>query len=78
LILHTGLKTEIPFEVLIVFSTNLESSDLVDEAFLRRIHHKIDLGDPPCDNYREIPMRECADRNIPFNEEGLTYLLRQC
>ena len=42
LTLHTGRKIEIPFDVLIVFSTNLAPRDLVDEAFLRRIRHKIE------------------------------------
>ncbi len=77
LTLHTGQKIEVPFEVLIVFSTNLEPSDLVDEAFLRRIRHKIEVGDPSFDNFREIFRRECAARNIPFDEDGLAYLLRE-
>jgi predicted ATPase with chaperone activity len=77
LTLHTGQKIEVPFEVLIVFSTNLEPRDLVDEAFLRRIRHKIYIGDPSFDNYREILRRECANRHIPFDEEGLRYLLHE-
>lgn len=77
LTLHTGQKIEIPFEVLIVFSTNLEPRDLVDEAFLRRIRHKIYVGDPSFDAYREIFRRECSNRSIPFDEEGLAYLLRE-
>jgi predicted ATPase with chaperone activity len=44
--LHTGSKVEVPFEVLIVFSTNLPPRDLVDEAFLRRIRHKIEVTSP--------------------------------
>jgi predicted ATPase with chaperone activity len=77
LTLHTGQKIEVPFEVLIVFSTNLEPRDLVDEAFLRRIRHKIQVGDPSFEDYREIFRRECAARAIPFDEEGLAYLLRE-
>jgi predicted ATPase with chaperone activity len=76
LTLHTGQKIEVPFELLIVFSTNLEPRDLVDEAFLRRIRHKIEVGDPSFDTYREIFQRECALRNISFDREGLAYLLR--
>jgi predicted ATPase with chaperone activity len=75
LTLHTGQKIEVPFEVLIVFSTNLEPRDLVDEAFLRRIRHKIYVGDPSFDNYREIFRRECARQNMAFDDEGLAYLL---
>jgi predicted ATPase with chaperone activity len=77
LTLHTGQKIEIPFELLIVFSTNLEPRDLVDEAFLRRIRHKIYVGDPSFDNFREIMRRECLRRNIPFDKEGLAYLLHE-
>jgi predicted ATPase with chaperone activity len=76
LTLHTGQKIEVPFELLIVFSTNLEPSDLVDEAFLRRIRHKIYVGDPSFDNFREILRRECARCGIPFDDDGLAYLLR--
>jgi predicted ATPase with chaperone activity len=46
LTLSTGKKLQVPFEQLIIFSTNLEPSDLVDEAFLRRIPYKIAIGDP--------------------------------
>ena len=77
LTLHTGQKIEVPFEVLIVFSTNLEPRDLVDEAFLRRIRHKIDIVDPNFDEFREIFRRECKQRQIPFDENGLSYLLNE-
>jgi predicted ATPase with chaperone activity len=77
LTLHTGMKIEVPFEVLIVFSTNIEPRELVDEAFLRRIRHKIYVGDPSFDNYREIFRRECMGHNVPFDEEGLAYLLHE-
>lgn len=46
LTLSTGKKFQVPFEQLIIFSTNLEPKDLVDEAFLRRIPYKIEIGDP--------------------------------
>ncbi len=77
LTLHTGLKIEVPFEVLIVFATNLEPADLVDEAFLRRIRHKIEVGDPSFDTFRDILVRVCADRDVQFSEEGLRYLLQE-
>jgi predicted ATPase with chaperone activity len=77
LTLHTGQKIEVPFEVLIVFSTNLEPRDLVDEAFLRRIRHKIEVGDPDFGQYREIMQLVCKQRNVPFDEEGLRYLLQE-
>jgi len=75
--LHTGRKFEIPFDVLVVFSTNLPPKDLVDEAFLRRLRHKIEIGDPSFDEYREIFKRVAADKRIPYNDQGLAYLLQE-
>ena len=77
LTLRTGRKIEIPFDVLIVFSTNLEPAELVDEAFLRRIRHKIEVKDPTYDQYREIFRRECQAKGIPYREEALIYLLQE-
>ncbi len=76
LTLHTGRKVEVPFNQLIVFSTNLPPRDLVDEAFLRRLRHKIRVGDPSFEEYRSI-FKSVADSNkIPFNEENLAYLIK--
>jgi len=77
LTLQTGSKIEVPFDVLIVFSTNLEPRDLVDEAFLRRIRHKIFVGNPSLEEYRELFMRTCQEHRIPYNEQGLVYLIRE-
>ncbi len=77
LTLHTGRKIEVPFEVLIVFSTNLEPKDLVDEAFLRRIRHKIYVGDPTFEEYRKIFKRVCKSRGVPYDDEALAYLLKE-
>ena len=46
LTLHTGKKIEVPFDQLIIFSTNLDPKQLVDEAFLRRIRYKVEVGNP--------------------------------
>jgi predicted ATPase with chaperone activity len=77
LTLQTGSKIEVPFDVLIVFSTNLEPKELVDEAFLRRIRHKIYVGNPTLDEYREIFMREARSHNIPYDETGLVYVVKE-
>ncbi len=77
LTLHTGRKIEIPFNVLIVFSTNLAPRDLVDEAFLRRIRHKIEIEDPTWEEYREIFRRVCQAKNVPYDEQGLAYLIQE-
>jgi energy-coupling factor transporter ATP-binding protein EcfA2 len=76
LTLHTGRKVEVPFNELIVFSTNLPPKDLVDEAFLRRLRHKIRIGDPSFDEYRSIFISIAESKNIPFIEESLAYLIK--
>jgi predicted ATPase with chaperone activity len=75
--LYTGRKIEIPFEVLVVFCTNMDPKDLVDEAFLRRIPHKIEVTDPSLDAYHEIFRRVCDEKRVPFDERGLAYLLQE-
>jgi SpoVK/Ycf46/Vps4 family AAA+-type ATPase len=77
LTLHTGRKIEIPFDVLIVFATNLAPTDLVDEAFLRRIRHKIEIRDPSFEEYREIFKRICAHKGVPYDDKALAYLLQE-
>jgi predicted ATPase with chaperone activity len=77
LTLHTGAKVEIPFDVLVVFSTNLPPRDLVDEAFMRRLRHKIEIGDPSYEEYREIFRRVAQQKGIPYNDQGLAYLLQE-
>jgi predicted ATPase with chaperone activity len=77
LTLITGRKIEIPFNVLIVFSTNMPPADLVDEAFLRRIPHKIEVGDPSFEEFREIFKRMCEAKRVPYDEKGLAYLLQK-
>ena len=52
--LPTGRQIQIPFEQLLVFSTNLEPGELCDEAFLRRIHYKIEVFDPSLDQFRQL------------------------
>lgn len=77
LTLHTGRKMEVPFDVLVVFSTNLPPKDLVDEAFLRRLRHKIEIGDPNFEEYREIFRRVAASKGIEYSNQGLAYLLQE-
>jgi SpoVK/Ycf46/Vps4 family AAA+-type ATPase len=77
LALHTGRKVEVPFDVMVVFSTNLPPKDLVDEAFLRRLRHKIEVEDPSPDSYREIFKREAETKSISYSDNGLAYLLQE-
>jgi predicted ATPase with chaperone activity len=75
LTLHTGKKIAIPFEELIIFSTNLDPKSLVDEAFLRRIRHKILVSNPTFDQYRVIFQRMCDSMDVAYDEQVLVYLL---
>jgi predicted ATPase with chaperone activity len=77
LTLHTGRKIEVPFDVLVVFSTNLPPKDLVDEAFLRRIRHKIEIVDPTNEEYREIFKRVASDKKVIYSDQGLAYLMQE-
>ena len=52
--LHTGKSFSLPFDELVVFSTNLAPRDLMDPAFLRRIPYKLEIGGPTPDEYRQI------------------------
>jgi predicted ATPase with chaperone activity len=77
LALQTGKKLQVPFDVLIVFSTNLEPKDLVDDAFLRRIRHKIEVPNPSPDEYREIFRLVCKNKQVPYSDDGLRYLIHE-
>ena len=77
LTLHNGRKVEVPFDVLIVFSTNLPPKDLVDEAFLRRLRHKIEIGDPSYEGFREIFKRVSQSKKVEYSDQGLAYLLQE-
>ncbi len=77
LALHTGRKIEIPFDVLVIFSTNLPPKELVDEAFLRRLRHKVYIGDPSFEEYREIFKRVASSKGVIYSDQGLAYLLQE-
>ncbi|HMK08792.1 MAG TPA: ATP-binding protein [Anaerolineales bacterium] len=77
LTLHTGRKIEVPFDVMVVFSTNLPPRDLVDEAFLRRLRHKVEVGDPSYEEYRGIFKRVAESKGITYSDKGLAYLLQE-
>jgi hypothetical protein len=66
--LHTGKSFSIPFDELVIFSTNLEPEDLMDPAFLRRLPYKIEIGSPTIENYRKIFDKECKALNMELTE----------
>jgi hypothetical protein len=66
--LHTGQQFAIPFDQLIIFCTNLDPSTLADEAFLRRIRHKVFIGYISREQYLEIFRRVCVKYGIIFDK----------
>jgi hypothetical protein len=77
LTLHTGRKFEIPFNVFIVFATNLKPESLADEAFLRRIPYKILAKNPTVDEYCQIFALNCRRRGLTFDPVMVEYLERR-
>lgn len=75
LTLVTGKKLEVPFEQLVVFSTNLEEKDLVDEAFLRRMGYRARVEPPTPAAYMEIFKRTAAARGLRCEQSCLDHLL---
>jgi hypothetical protein len=74
LTLHTGVKFRVPFDSLLIFATNLEPKDLVDEAFLRRIQYKIEVLSPDRAGLTEIMRKVCESRGIPFLESAVDFM----
>jgi hypothetical protein len=77
LTLHTGRKFEIPFNVLVVFATNLRPESLADEAFLRRIPYKIMARNPTMEEYCRIFEMNCQRKGVRFDPVMVEYLDRK-
>ena len=75
LTLHTGQVIEVPFDVLLLFSTNLPPDRLADEAFLRRIRYKVEVPNPSHDEYRQIFRRECERQGVPYDEDAVSHVM---
>ncbi|RII27809.1 MAG: ATPase [Geobacter sp.] len=73
--LSTGMKFAIPFDMVVVFATNLDPQDLVDEAFQRRIRYKVKIGQPNDGEFLEIFKMVCKANGLTFNQEVYDYLL---
>jgi predicted ATPase with chaperone activity len=74
---HTGETVEVPFDLLLVFATNLSPSSLGDEAFYRRIRHKVRIPDPTEDEFRQILRQTAAQTAVPFSEASADYFLER-
>jgi predicted ATPase with chaperone activity len=77
LTLHTGKKFEVPFDVLIVFATNLKPDSLADEAFLRRIPYKIYAKNPTPEEFARIFEMNCRRARVDFDPVVVEYLQRR-
>jgi len=77
LTLASGKKIQVPFEQLIIFSTNLEPCDLVDDAFLRRIPYKIEISDPSPKEFQLLFQIYCERFECEFDAEVVDYLLKK-
>ena len=75
LTLATGKKIQVPFEQLIIFSTNLKPEDLVDEAFLRRIPYKIQIGDPSAEEFHKLFELYASSLGCEYHGEVVSYLI---
>jgi hypothetical protein len=76
--LQYGVKFQIPFEVMVVFATNLDPNDLADEAFLRRIHNKIFIEPVLQQTFDEIFRRVASSRNIALEHDSCENLRKLC
>jgi hypothetical protein len=75
--LANGKKIEVPFDQLVIFSTNLEPKDLVDEAFLRRIPYKIEVGDPSEVEFRDLFKMMAPKLGFEYDEEAVDYVIEK-
>jgi len=78
LTLRYGVKFQIPFESMVVFSTNLEPSDLADEAFLRRIHNKVYVDAVDADDFDQIFERVVRAKGLEAEFDSSAYLRELC
>lgn len=72
-----GTKIEVPFDEVLIFSTNLDPTQLADEAFLRRIKFKIEIRDPDEQQFRKIWELVCRAKKVEFDPSGIDYLINK-
>ena len=73
--LPNGKKVQVPFDQLVIFSTNLEPRDLVDDAFLRRIPYKVEVPNPTPDQFHELFQIMCRSLKVDYRREAVDYLI---
>jgi hypothetical protein len=78
LALDYGMKFQIPFELMVVFSTNLAPAELADEAFLRRMRNKIFVGPVEAETFDKIFERVVALKKLPYQPDSAFHLRQLC
>jgi hypothetical protein len=73
--MSSGKKTQVPFDQLVIFSTNLQPKDLVDDAFLRRIPYKIEVENPSEIAFRKLFEIMCPKIGVPYQAPAIDYLI---
>jgi predicted ATPase with chaperone activity len=73
--LHTGETIRVPFDVIMVFASNLTLDEIGDEAFLRRLRHKVPIPNPTEGEYREIFRRAAVELEIPLDEHAVEHVI---
>jgi len=76
LALQSGEKFVVPFDTLVIFSTNFQPSEMFDGAALRRIAYKVKVDGPDQENFLQIFMRVCQAKKIPVDEHTVVHLLK--
>jgi predicted ATPase with chaperone activity len=77
LTLHTGGKFPVPFDCLLIFATNLDPAELVEEAFLRRIHYKIPVINPTRSQYEQIFRAQCEAQGLTYDPGAVGYVFTE-
>lgn len=75
--MSSGKKTQVPFDQLVIFSTNLQPKDLVDDAFLRRIPYKIEVPNPSEEAFRKLFEIMAPKVGLPYRAEAVDYLVKK-
>ncbi|MFO7971994.1 MAG: ATPase [Desulfobacterales bacterium] len=75
LTLSNGIKFQVPFDELLIFCTNIDPKELLDEAFLRRIPYKVKLKDPSEEKFRQIMKFMAPKYDIPYSNDAVDYLI---
>jgi len=75
--LQSGKSFAIPFEEMVIFSTNIEPEDLMDPAFLRRLPYKLEVGAPSLDMYRQIFDKECQRHGLQSTDDEFDAIVRK-